>query len=413
MASSISFSAHQSGQPTLPLRRQQLKLRVLVLAPTPFFGDRGCHVRIYEQVRGLAKVGIESQIVTYPTGRDLSDVTIARAWKLPGIRASALGPSASRPVLDLGVLLTAWRVVRSFRPHVIHAHLHEGIAIGLVLRKIFRIPLVADLQGSLTEELVDHGALARRGAGIRVVRGIENWLVQRPDHVLTSSFHGVSLLKAQGVSQDKIEPLSDGVDLEWFRPQPVDLRLRDRLGLTGKRAIVFLGVLTNYQGVDLLLDVVPLVAKRNPNVHFLIMGYPNEERYRTEVRKRGLTRLVTVPGRIPYHEASKWLCLGELAVSPKRSLTEANGKLLNYMACGLPVVASDSPVNRELLGEYGVYAAINDVEAFSDRIHGVLASRDELKMRGDALRERAESMFAWPVVINRLSNIYRRVLDGC
>ena len=142
------------------------------------------------------------------------------------------------------------------------------------------------------------------------------------------------------------------------------------------------------------------------------MGYPNEERYRSEVRKRGLTRLVTVPGRIPYHEASKWLCLGELAVSPKRSLTEAKGKLVNYMACGLPVVASDSPVNRELLGEYGVYAGINDVEAFSDRIHGLLTGHDQLKARGDALRERAERMFAWPVLIDRLRNIYRRLLDG-
>jgi len=389
------------------------QLRVLVVAPTPFFGDRGCHVRIYEQVRGLAKVGIESRIVTYPTGRNLPDVTIDRAWKLPGIRASALGPSASRPVLDLGVLLAAWRVVRSFRPHIIHAHLHEGIAISLVLRTIFRIPLVADLQGSLAEELVDHGALAHRGVGIRVVRKIEKWLVQRPDCVLTSSLHGVSLLKAQGVSQDKIEPLPDGVDLESFRPRPVDLELRDSLGLTGKRAIVFLGVLTNYQGVDLLLDVVPLVVKKNPDVHFLIMGYPNETRYRTEVRKRGLARIVTVTGRIPYQEASKWLCLGELAVSPKRSLTEANGKLLNYMACGLPVVASDSPVNRELLGDYGVYAAINDVEAFSDRIHGLLGCRDQLKITGGALRKRAERMFAWPVIIERLTNIYRRVLDGC
>ena len=54
-------------------------LRVLVIAPTPFFGDRGCHVRIYEEVRGLMARGIEVRVVTYPTGRDLDGIETVRA----------------------------------------------------------------------------------------------------------------------------------------------------------------------------------------------------------------------------------------------------------------------------------------------------------------------------------------------
>ena len=112
---------------------------------------------------------------------------------------------------------------------------------------------------------------------------------------LTSSSHGVSLLTAQGVPPDRIDASPDGVDLEAFRPLPRDTALADRLGLTGKRVVVFLGVLTRYQGVDVLLDAASVVTRSMPDVHFLIMGYPNEAHYQAEVRARGLERAVHTP----------------------------------------------------------------------------------------------------------------------
>ena len=165
------------------------------------------------------------------------------------------------------------------------------------------MPLVADLQGSLTAELVDHGSFAHDGVLAAVARQVERWLVHRPDRIVTSSTHGVALLTAQGVDAARVSVLSDGVDLDAFRPQPPDPALVSRLGLARKRVVVFLGVLTAYQGVDLLLDVAPIVAETQPDVHFLIVGYPNEERYRQLVRERGLDQVVSVPGRIPYAEA--------------------------------------------------------------------------------------------------------------
>ena len=272
------------------------------------------------------------------------------------------------------------------------------------------MPLVADLQGSLTAELIDHGSFGHDDAMAAVTRDVERWLVHRPDHIVTSSTHGVALLTAQGVDPARVSVLPDGVDLNAFRPQPPDPTLVSQLGLERKRVVVFLGVLTAYQGVDLLLDVAPIVAQAQPDVHFLIVGYPNEERYRQLVRERGLDQVVSVPGRIPYAEAARWLCLGEVAVSLKRSLTEANGKLLNYMACGLPVVATETPVNRELLGDDGAYAPVDDADATAVRILELLADRDRGRAVGGALRRRAERLFARPVLTARLADIYRKTL---
>ena len=384
--------------------------RVLVIAPTPFFGDRGCHVRIYEEVRALAARGIESSVVTYASGRDLPDVRTARARAIPGIGAAPLGFSAGRPALDLAVLFAANREVARFRPDLLHAHLHEGIAIGVVLRAWHRLPLVADLQGSLTSEMVDQRALANDGLPAGVMRRIERWLVRRPARILTSSSQGLQLLTAQGVEERRVTPLPDGVDVAAFCPQPRDAVLVEKLGLSQKRVVVFLGVLTDYQGVDVLLDVAERLSRSDPDAHLLVLGYPNEERYRAEAKARGLDSTMTFPGRVPYAEAAHWLCLGDVAVSPKRSMTEANGKLLNYMGCGLPVVASDTPVNRELLGESGLFAPGGDAEAFATQIATLLADPVRAGQVGAALRQRAETMFAWPALAARLESVYREVM---
>lgn len=385
--------------------------RVMALAPTPFFGDRGCHVRIYEEARALRSLGIESLVVTYPTGRDLADVTIRRSTALPFVRASALGPSWGRPLLDLSLCAAVIRAVRDFKPALVHAHLHEGVFIAALTRLWTGLPIVADLQGSLTEELIDHRFLPAHGPITHATRAFERWLARRPDAVLVSSASAARLLAATHVDSSRVVPLPDGVDVSTFRSEPRDDALMQQLGLSGRRVIVFLGVLTAYQGVDTLLDTVPLVAARVPNVHFLVMGYPNEGHYRTLAKDRGLHSHVTFPGRIPYSEAPRWLALGDVAVSPKESLTEANGKLLNYMACGLPVVATDTPVNRELLGPLGRYAPIGNPPALADQLVALLGD-PQARSIGAALRKRAETEFAWSAVAARLASIYESVVAG-
>lgn len=384
--------------------------RVLVIAPTPFFGDRGCHVRIYEEVRAIASLGIDSLIVTYPAGRDLDDVRTVRTPHIPGIAGDPIGFAPGRPVLDMAVLLAANREVTRFQPDLLHAHLHEGIAIGTLLQKWYRLPLVADLQGSLTSEMVDQGVFRDDRLPATLMRSIERWLVRQPTRLVTSSNQVVSLLKAQGVEPHRISPLPDGVDVTVFSPQPRDPELVRTLGLVGKKVVVFLGVLTNYQGVDLLLDVAELFAESDPDIHLLVLGYPNETKYQSKARARGIDSSITFPGRVPYAEAAKFLCLGDVAVSPKRSLTEANGKLLNYMGCGLPVVASDTPVNRELLGEEGIFAPVDDARAFAAELRQLLADPSRAIYLGSALRRRAEENYSWPSLAKHLESVYREAM---
>ena len=389
-----------------------MTLRILMLAPTPFFGDRGCHVRIYEEIRALQRLGHTVWVCTYPVGKDPDGITTWRSWRVPWYRRQELGPSLHKLYLDPMLLLRAVGVVRRFRPHLLHAHLHEGAFLGAFLSRLFRLPLVAGLQGSLTGELEAHGFFRRFPGWAAPFRKLERWIVHQPDLLLASSTaFAATLREAFGVPEQRIVRLLDAVDTERFCPgHPVE-DLVARYGLHGKKVVGFLGVLTPYQGVDLLLEAVPRVVSRCPEAHFLIMGYPNVERYRQRAAALGILRHTTFTGRLPYAEAPRHLCLLRVAVSPKLSETEANGKLLNYMAAALPTVVFDTPVSRELLGDDGVYVPPGDAAALADALASLLADPERARRLGLRLRERACRLYGQEALGTLLESCYGRLLE--
>jgi len=171
---------------------------------------------------------------------------------------------------------------------------------------------------------------------------------------------------------------------------------------------VFLGLLNRYQVVDLLLDVIDILKARGMRVHFLLMGFP-EEKYRIKADEMDLGGMITFTGRIDYNQAPDYLAAGDLAVSPKVSLTEANGKLFNYMACGLPCLVFDTPVNREILGETGTYARFADPVDYADRLEEMLADTLGLEYQGGRARKKAIEEHSWKARGVRLVELYRNV----
>jgi glycosyltransferase involved in cell wall biosynthesis len=387
-------------------------MRVLMVAPTPFFGDRGCHIRILEEVRALRGLGVETLVATYSVGRDHPEVPTVRTPRLPWVRTLPVGFSPHRPYLDALLFGTALRAARRFRPTLLHGHLHEGAAIASVVGRLVGRPAVADLQGSVAGEMIAHGQLSGRGLLPAAVRRAERWILHWPARLLPSSANFArELVDFWRVPRERVVLIADGIHPDFLRPGPAPDDLRERLGLVGKRVVVYLGVLTEYQGVDDLLLAWPRVMDAVPDAHLLIMGHPNVERYRAKAAELTPPGSVTLTGRIAYGDTPRYLALGDVGVSAKHVSTEANGKLLNYMAMALPSVAYDGPVSRELLGEAGVFAPMRDVRALAAALAGLLRDPHEQKLRGQALRERVVAQFGWPALGRRLVDVYRTCLE--
>jgi len=394
-----------------------------MLAPTSFFADYGCHVRILEEATVLQKLGHKITIATYYNGNDVPGLDIRRTLPIPWRRHYLVGSSKHKVAFDALLGLKSLELLLRGRYDVIHAHLHEGALIGLVLGRLFRVPVVFDFQGSLTGEMLDHHFLRPDSPAYRFFRWLETWIVRRALVILTSSSHAAQYLQDEfGCRPERVQVLPDCVNADIFRPadtyQSEELAaLRNELGVPpGHKLIVYLGLLAEYQGTSLLLEAMARILSVRQDVHLLLMGFPNEMLYQQQARRLGIEAHVTFTGRVPYGQAPRYLALGDVAVAPKLSLTEGAGKLLNYMAVGLPTVAFDTPVARQYLGADGFFACKGDVTGLADQLLAALFPPDDLggdvAVRGTNLRQRAIQDFSWRAAGVQITRFYQELLNS-
>lgn len=388
------MAADSTDQPT-----EARAYRVLMIAPTSFFADYGCHVRIYEEMRILQQLGHEVTVVTYRNGKDVPGLDIQRTLPIPWRRHYEVGSSRHKIAFDLLLGLKTLQLLLRRRYDVLHAHLHEGALIALVLGRLFRIPVVFDFQGSLTEEMIDHKFLRRDSRFHHLLRRLERWIDHSSPVIFPSSTEGGRILIEKfDCHAERVRPLSDRVDTDVFQPPtaytPEALaEQRRQLGLpTQAKVIVYLGLLAEYQGTGLLLEAMQRILQQRSNVYLLLMGFPGINIYQQKAIELGLEGKVIFTGRVSYREdAPRYLAVGDVAVAPKLSMTESAGKLLNYMAVGLPTVAFDTPVAREYLGRHGLLAERGNAQSLAEKLLVALESPE----LGAVLRQRAVQHFSW------------------
>lgn len=389
--------------------------KILMIAPTSFFSDYGCSVRILEETRVLQRKGNDLTVCTYRNGQDSPGLDIRRTPPIPFRERSEVGSSPHKVAFDL---LLFWTVLFSAlrrRPDVIHAHMHEGALIGQIVGRLLRIPMIFDFQGSLTGEMLDHNFLHQESRLYPPLRWLETKLDRLSPVILTSSRNARQLLVTEfGCRPEQVRSVPDCVDTDVFYPadegeQAALTRRKADLGIPAERKlVVYLGLLADYQGTDALLQAVAQLLQQRDDVHFLIMGFPAVEYYHQMAHHLGVAGHTTFTGKIPYPHARNYLAMGDVAVAPKLSATEGSGKILNYMAMGLPTVTFDTPVSREYLGDLGIYAAPGDPESLAQALLEALHA-DADPQRGTRLRRLAAETYSWDRAAETILHAYDAV----
>ncbi|HMO04854.1 MAG TPA: glycosyltransferase [Kiritimatiellia bacterium] len=131
-------------------------MKILVLAPQPFYQERGTPIAVDLMVRSLCERGHDVHLLVFHEGRDVAypGLTLHRipAWRmLNGVRP---GLSLRKVGCDLLMFFKAIRLVRRHRPDVIHA-VEEAGFMALVVRKLFGIPYIYDMDSSLPDQIVE------------------------------------------------------------------------------------------------------------------------------------------------------------------------------------------------------------------------------------------------------------------
>jgi len=336
-----------------------MKSKILIIAPTPFFSHRGCHIRIYEMVKRLEKK-YQPIILTYPVGENIKGINITRADFPKTDNDIKIGPSFIRIIYDFLMLIKGIKILQNSEAPYIFSFLHEGIIIGKVLSILFQKRLISDIQGSLPGEISEHTGIKKSSFLFQVIQFIERCILSLPDTLLVNTNYLASRIKRR----KGIYVVPD------FLPSERDITHKR------EKAIVYVGVLTEYQGIEYLLKIMRYFKKNKKGFTLYIIGYPNIEKYKEKCITMGIEENVKFLGKISYFKIGNYLKNGMVSVSPKFSQYEGNGKLLLYLAYNLPIVVFDSPINREILKDAGIYILPGNVEMMAEKIALLLENKD-------------------------------------
>jgi PEP-CTERM/exosortase A-associated glycosyltransferase len=275
--------------------------------------------------------------------------------------APATGSAAALPVLREWALMKQLErrleaVARQVRPDVLHAHspvlnawpaLRVGRRLGL--------PVVYEVRAFWEDAAVDHGTTQEGSLRYRATRALETRALRRAQHVFTICEGLRSDIVARGIPADRVTVIPNAVDIDSFEPGATpDSVLKASLGLEGHTLIGFIGSFYAYEGLPLLLEALPALLARRPEVRLLLVGGgPQDAELKAQAQRLGLADKVVFTGRVPHAQVQRYYDLLDVLVYPRLSmrLTDLVTPLkpLEAMAQGRLLVASDVGGHRELI----------------------------------------------------------------
>jgi D-inositol-3-phosphate glycosyltransferase len=281
----------------------------------------------------------------------------------------------------------AWRRIAAgpHPPDIVHAHaLHQAARL-----RVGDAPVVVNLPGEpnarYKQDLQHADALVADG-----------WAAEHLSSQLERS----------------IERVRKGVDTERFRPDGPTVR--EALHLDGRRVVIAVARLVPIKNVRLLIDALAMLRVRVPAAHLLIVGEgPAGASLRARAIELDLADCVTFAGSVPHGQTPAFYRAADVFALPSDFDNSPNA-ILEAMACGLPVVATDVGGIRDCVADRagGAIVPPRDPAALARALEPYLAQPDMARAAGAHNRLIASTEFSWRASALQLLEVYHRVIDA-
>jgi glycosyltransferase involved in cell wall biosynthesis len=378
-------------------------MKILMIAPEPFFEPRGTPFSEYHRIRAMLELGHTVDLVTYPFGKDVSmpGLRLFRCLRPPGVHDVRIGPSLAKIPLDAAIALTTIRRAVSERYDAVHSH-EEGSFIGIVIAAVLGIPHLYDMHSSLPQQL-DNFAFSKS----RLLKGAFSWMerlvIRRSKVVIVICPQLEETVR--GIDRDVPTVLIENAPGSGDTPREGSgARVRSALGLAAETPIVlYTGTFEAYQGLDLLFAAARVVAAARPDVRFVLAGGRPEQiaQAKEQARAEGVAGSVVFAGQRPAEEIPEYLDAADVLVSPRSHGTNTPLKIYQYLRSGRPIVATRLLTHTQVLDDEVSFLTEATPEGFAAGILDAIGDRARAHDVGAQAKRLAETKYSYEAYLNR------------
>jgi glycosyltransferase involved in cell wall biosynthesis len=379
-------------------------MKILQLAPHPFFQERGTPIDVSLVLRVLSeRENTSVDILVYNEGVDirLHGIIIYRIPNLKFLKNVRPGYSTKKLLCNFFLLIEAWKLIKNNKYDLIHAG-EEAVFIAMLFKFLYKIPYAYDLDSSIAQQLVEKKPFLKFLSPFfswLETKAIQGSLVNLPvcnalaelceksGSRKTVTIHDISQLKNPGAK-------STGF-------------LKKELGID-KFILLYAGNLEPYQGIDLLINSFNLVAKENDLVDLVIIGGIPEDikKYKNMVSELGMIERIHFLGPKPFETIDKYMIEADILVAPRIRGINTPMKVFPYLHSGKPVLLTDLYTHNQLLSSNEAYLAAATPREFANGIIE-LVNNEELRQKlGKNGKEFIEKNHVFESHKRRLNEVY-------
>lgn|SRR5574341_1139488 len=377
--------------------------------------SRGAAVQIRSVAAGLEQLGHQVDLQFRTPKRATPDPLLRRARRVGWLRRYGHVPRLL--ARNLPFLRQERRLLQAFRPDVLLVTGSYCTVSPVIAAKRQGVPLVLYcdtlLEYEYSQFYTDYYSYPLIG------RWLEGMAIRAAEQVVCISDIMQGYLMRYGIPAAKMHVLPNGVDHQAIRPLPPDQTLRDRLELTNRTIVGFLGTFQFFDHVESFMDVVQAVCKPHPQVVFLFVGEHTDtsERLRLAAERRGVSAQVRFTGPIPHEEVPRYLSLFEIALCPYGGaylFYNSSMKLLEYMAAGKATVATALGQIKEVIsdGHNGLLFEWGDYRALENKLLRLIQDDAFRRHLGENARRTIEQGWTWEARLRRLDEVLHLACRG-
>jgi len=384
-------------------------MKILMIAPQPFFQPRGTPLSVLHRLNTLSKLEHDIDLVTYHLGKDIpmENVTYHRIANIPFVKRIKIGPSKTKILLDLFIFLKAFKLLAKNKYDVIHSHEEAGF-LGTWFAKVFNTMHLYDMHSSLPQQLTNF-KFTKIKLLKKVFEKLENNTLTKADAVITICPELYNYVKQLFPYKKHvlIENVADN-NMIFKNEEDKKINIKEYYNLSNNLVILYFGTFEPYQGIDLLINAGKHVVEKYKNIRFLLVGGHKDQvkKYKRQVAESNLKKYFVFTGQVKPERITNFIEAADFLVTPRIEGNNTPLKIYEYLRAGKPIIATNHLTHTQVLNNQVSVLTECDDEAFANGIIKVIEDKDLRYNLSENAQVLADTKYSYKVYLSKTKSIY-------